>query len=256
MIYGGDYNPEQWPEEVWGEDVAPDARGRREPGLPRHLLVGEAGAAPRRVRLRLAGPGHGPPARERRDGRPRDRHRLAAALAGPAAPREPAGDRDGVTLHPGARQHYCPSSAAYRSRAAGARPPRRRALRRPPRARHVARQQRVRVHVRPASATPRAAAFRAWLQDRYGTSTPSTRRGGRRSGASATASGRRSCRPACAPTFPNPTQQLDYHRFSSDALLECFTMERDILREVTPGRSRDHQLPRLPEGAGPLEVGG
>ena len=21
MIYGGDYNPEQWPEEVWDEDV-------------------------------------------------------------------------------------------------------------------------------------------------------------------------------------------------------------------------------------------
>jgi beta-galactosidase len=39
MIYGGDYNPEQWPEEVWNEDVR---------------LMGKAGTPPRRVRLRMA----------------------------------------------------------------------------------------------------------------------------------------------------------------------------------------------------------
>ena len=32
----------------------------------------------------------------------------------------------------------------------------------------------------------------------------------------------------------NPTQQLDFERFSSDALLELFQLEIDVLREVTP----------------------
>src|SRR3712207_8887341 len=31
--------------------------------------------------------------------------------------------------------------------------------------------------------------------------------------------------PRTAPTFANPTQQLDFARFSSDALLECFRSE-------------------------------
>ena len=40
--------------------------------------------------------------------------------------------------------------------------------------------------------------------------------------------------PAAAPTFLNPAQQLDWKRFSSDALLSLYLMERDILRVVTP----------------------
>ena len=39
--------------------------------------------------------------------------------------------------------------------------------------------------------------------------------------------------PRTAPTFANPTQQLDFRRFSSDALLECFLMEKKILHEAT-----------------------
>ena len=33
----------------------------------------------------------------------------------------------------------------------------------------------------------------------------------------------------------NPAQRLDFARFSSDALLDCFRRERDILRELSPG---------------------
>src|SRR3982750_514465 len=40
--------------------------------------------------------------------------------------------------------------------------------------------------------------------------------------------------PRSAPTFINPTQQLDWRRFSSDSLLECFEIERAILKRVTP----------------------
>src|SRR5262249_47981280 len=41
--------------------------------------------------------------------------------------------------------------------------------------------------------------------------------------------------PRATPSFANPTQALDFHRFSSDALLALYTAERDVLREVTPG---------------------
>ena len=40
--------------------------------------------------------------------------------------------------------------------------------------------------------------------------------------------------PRRAPTFANPTQNLDWRRFSSDSLLELMEMEKAILREVTP----------------------
>ena len=40
--------------------------------------------------------------------------------------------------------------------------------------------------------------------------------------------------PRRTPYFPNPTHQLDYRRFSSDALLGLFTAERDIIRSHSP----------------------
>lgn len=40
--------------------------------------------------------------------------------------------------------------------------------------------------------------------------------------------------PRSAPTFANPTQQLDFARYSSDAWLEHYRAIRDVLREVTP----------------------
>jgi len=40
--------------------------------------------------------------------------------------------------------------------------------------------------------------------------------------------------PRSAPTFANPTQQLDFRRFSSDALLELYEMEKEILSRATP----------------------
>ena len=40
--------------------------------------------------------------------------------------------------------------------------------------------------------------------------------------------------PRVAPAFPNPTQQLDFRRFSSDQLLANFVAERDVLHELSP----------------------
>jgi len=41
--------------------------------------------------------------------------------------------------------------------------------------------------------------------------------------------------PRRAATYPNPTQQLDFNRFSSDALRDHLRAETAVLRELTPG---------------------
>ena len=35
--------------------------------------------------------------------------------------------------------------------------------------------------------------------------------------------------------MPNPTQALDYRRFTSDNMLELFVAERDVLHRLSPG---------------------
>ena len=40
--YGGDYNPDQWPEEVWDEDVALMQQAGVNLRLRGHLLLGQA----------------------------------------------------------------------------------------------------------------------------------------------------------------------------------------------------------------------
>ena len=41
--------------------------------------------------------------------------------------------------------------------------------------------------------------------------------------------------PRTSTTAVNPAHRLDFARFSSDALLDCFRRERDILHELSPG---------------------
>src|SRR5699024_12444065 len=40
--------------------------------------------------------------------------------------------------------------------------------------------------------------------------------------------------PRAAPAYPNPTQQLDFARYSSDELLAHYRALRAVLREATP----------------------
>ena len=40
--------------------------------------------------------------------------------------------------------------------------------------------------------------------------------------------------PRVNPAFANPAQQLDFQRFSSDEMLDCFLMEKEIIREHSP----------------------
>ena len=169
LAYGGDYNPEQWPEEVWERGRGADARGRGHAGHRRDLLLGHARAAAGRVRVRLARPGARPAARRRDRGRPGHPDGRAAALVPAPAPGGPPGHpgRAGarrrvpaglLPVKPRVRRAPPPGSPAQLARATATIP------------RSCSGTSTTSTAHRSASATarPRAAAFRDWLRDRYG----------------------------------------------------------------------------------------
>ncbi len=142
---------------------------------------------------------------------------------------------DGVRLWHGARQHYCPSSPVYRD-AAG----------------RLVEALATRYSVHPALAMwhvgnefgchvaacycdVSAQAFRKWLQERYGDLEGLNRAWGTDFWSQRYSDWEEILPPRHTPTWPNPSQQLDFMRFSSDALLECYDLEHAILTERSPG---------------------
>lgn len=233
--FGGDYNPEHWPEEVRAEDI----RLMKEAGVsmvtagifswalvePRPGAydfdwfdrvmddLGDAG-----VRVCLATMTASPPPWLT------DRH--------PEILPETA---EGVRKWPGSRQHWCPSSPVYREHAV-----------------RLATRVAERYGTHPALDTwhvgneygcsnpvcycdVSAEDFRRWLGARYGdidalNAAWSTTFWSQRYGSFAEIQP-----PRTTPTHANPAQRLDYLRFSSDALLECYLAEKEVLDRITPG---------------------
>jgi beta-galactosidase len=234
MPYGGDYNPEQWPEEVWQEDM----RLMQEAGVTLVSLgiFAWAKLEPRpgeydfawldRVIELLHANGV--------------RLCLATATASPPPwlarlhPESLPVTREGARLWPGGRQHYCPSSPAYRE--AAVRLVRRLAERykdHPALAVwHV--NNEYACHVSECFCDESARHFRAWLQRRYGTIDALNGAWGTAFWSQQYGDWEEIQPPRVAPTFPNPGQQLDWRRFCSDALLECYELEQAVLRELTP----------------------
>lgn len=228
--YGGDYNPEQWPREVWDEDVRlmrragvnlatvavfSWARLEPRPGeydfdwLDDVLDTLHAGG----IRVDLATATASPPPW------------LAKLHPGTLPVTE-----HGVRLAVGSRQQYCPSSPVYRERA----------LRLVERmveryAGHPALElwhvnNEYGCHVSHCYCDVSAAAFRTWLESRYGSIDELNR-----AWATAFWSQRYDAfdevePPRAAPTFRNPTQLLDFDRFSSDELLACYRAEVEVIR--------------------------
>ncbi|MET8944985.1 beta-galactosidase [Streptomyces sp. NPDC004542] len=234
IAYGGDYNPEQWPEEVWAEDV----RLMREAGV-NMVSVGIFSWA-------LMEPAEGVYDFSRMD-RILDLlhdNGIAADLATPTAappawffrahPEALPVDRDGRTLSYGSRQTFCPSSPAYR----------RAALRIADRlARRYADHPAVAMwHVHNEYGCHNAAcycdtsaqAFRGWLRTKYGTLDAVNDAWGTTFWSQWYYRWEEILPPRATGAVPNPTHQLDWRRFCSDELLSLYTAERDVLRAAAP----------------------
>ncbi|MGW1035146.1 beta-galactosidase [Streptomyces antibioticus] len=235
LAYGADYNPEQWPRDVWEEDV----RLMREAGV---TLVSVGIFSWARIQpgpdtwdfgwldevmdlLHAGGIGVD----------------LATATASPppwlttAHPEILPVTASGETLWPGARQHWRPTSPVFREHALRL-------------VRKIADRYRdhpalVAWHVNNElgchnvydHSDDAARAFRVWLRARYGTLDALNHAWGTAFWSQRYTDWEQILPPRLAASHPNPTQQLDFKRFSSDALKDHLIAERDILKEITPG---------------------
>ncbi len=229
--YGGDYNPEQWPRATWDEDL----RLMQEC----HFKV---------VTIGVFSWAALQPAEERFTFGWLDQlfEKLAAAgrkvcLATPSAA-QPAwlsqqypdvlrADASGQRRRHGWRVNYCPTSPNYRRLAA-----------------QLAAKLAERYHRHPALVAWHvsneylaacycdtcAAAFRLWLQERYGSLDELNRRWW-----TAFWSHTYTDWSQIEPPYANGEQSIhglviDYQRFQNDMLLECFKLERDAIRAWSP----------------------
>ncbi len=234
IAYGGDYNPEQWPEPVWDEDVA-----RMREARVNLVTVGVFAWA----RLQ-PGPGSWDFAWLDRALDLLHANGIAVDLAtGTASPPpwlsllHPGSlpvDARGVRLGIGSRQHVCPSSPdlALATTALVERLAARYAGHPALVMWHVGNE--YGDHVSACYCDTSAAHFRTWLQTRYGSLDALNE-----AWTTTVWSGRIGAwdevmPPRVAPGPISPAIRLDFRRFSSDALLACFERERAILARVTP----------------------
>ncbi|WP_330454717.1 MULTISPECIES: beta-galactosidase [unclassified Streptomyces] len=231
ILFGGDYNPEQWPEEVWEDDV----RLMKEAGVNSVTLgvfswakieprpgAREFGWLDRLMDLMHA-------------------HGIGVVLATPTASPPPwMGARhpetlpraeDGSVVWYGSRQQFCASSPVYRRYAA--------ALTEDLAARYAQHPALTVWHINNEYCThcwcdETAGHFRRWLRSRYGTLDALNEAWGTAFWSQRYDAWTEILPPRKAQYMKNPTQVLDFKRFTSDALLECFVAERDIVARHTP----------------------
>jgi len=235
ICFGGDYNPEQWPEAVWAEDVAlmreacvnlvsigifswallEPREGEYDFGwLDRLVALLHDNA----IRIDLGTPTASPP-----------------AWFFHTYPDSRVTTRDGTVLGFGSRGMASPSSLAYRRASAAIA----RQL-----ARHYGTHPALALwHVHNEYGAPvsecysaaSSAAFRVWLRRRYSTLEALNEAWGTAFWGQRYGEWEHISAPAVAPSVVNPAQRLDFARYTSDALLECFITERDAIRAESPG---------------------
>lgn len=140
----------------------------------------------------------------------------------------------GETVWPGARQHWRPTSPIFREHALR--------LVEAMATRYADHPGLVAWHVSNELgchnaydySDDAAVAFRSWLRARYGDLSALNSAWGTAFWAQHYSNWDEILPPRLAAAHPNPTQQLDFKRFSSDALKDYLRAEADILREITP----------------------
>jgi beta-galactosidase len=234
LIYGADYNPEQWAEEVWQDDM----RRMHDCGvnLVHVAIFAWAKVNPRpgvfefawldRVMDLLAKNGIFAG--------------LATATASPPAwlgkrhPESRPTDRAGQPLFHGSRQAYTPNSRAYwqHAEAVVERMAARYAAHPALAEWHV--NNEFGCHVQLSFGEEDAKAFRVWLQTRDKALDALNDAWGTSFWSQTYHDWSEIDPPRQSPAFINPSMMLDYRRFFSDAYRNLFRKEKEILRRHTP----------------------
>ena len=231
ILFGGDYNPEQWPEETWHEDVRlmkaagvnsvtlgvfswaklEPRPGERQFGWLDTLmdLMHDNG-----IGVVLATPTSSPP-----------------PWLGHLHPETLPRDEDGRTEWWGGRQHFSHSSAVYRRYAA--------AITEDLAARYGSHPALTMWHINNEYCTydwgdEAAVRFRSWSREKYGSLDALNSAWGTAFWSQRYGDWEEVLPPRHAHYLKNPGQVLDFKRFTSDMLLECYVAERDIVRRHTP----------------------
>ncbi|BDR53871.1 beta-galactosidase [Bombiscardovia nodaiensis] len=234
--YGGDYNPDQWPEEVWDEDV--ELMGKAGVNVVSLAIFSWSKLEPRegiydfdwldRIIAKLSAAGIGV--------------LLASATASPpmwltqSHPEVLWRDERGDVVWPGARQHWRPTSPIFRDYALKLC----RAL-----AQHYKDNPAIvgwhvgneyGCHNRFDYSDDAMRAFQEWCKHRYGTIDALNDAWGTAFWSQHLDNFTQILPPRFIGNgnFMNPGKLLDFKRFSSDALKAFYMAERDTLQEITP----------------------
>lgn len=227
LLFGADYNPEQWPRESWPADIALMQEAginlvtvgvfswaQLEPSegqwnfawLDEVLALLHAGG----IRVSLATPTASPP-----------------PWLGRKYPQTLPTDAQGHTLWYGSRNQFNPSSPKYRAAAAA-----------------VTEKLAERYANHPAVAMwhvgnelgqisyddETACAFRRWLMDRHTSLDRVNEAWGTTFWSQQYSTWEEILPPRNAPYIGNPAQELDFKRFTSEQLVSLYRAERDIIR--------------------------